>query len=293
MNEVLKQKERAAIEFLRSFERPEGYYLAFSGGKDSCVIKHLADKAGVKYRAVYHVTSVDPPELVAFIKKYHPDVEREIPRDSEGKPITMWNLIPKKGMLPTRIARYCCASLKEPGGDGMFAITGVRWAESVNRSKNQGRITLADKAAGREFADNENFTETVRGGGADKRQRRITQTARIVLQTAQNAYQPHYRLDGRGSVGIHTRGEHSVLFALRRGISPARLYRLPDGAEKRDRERVFAMAAVQENVYPRDRAYVEKARGTRLAERRSVFKRGKMLFVVDSGHKLRRTNDNV
>lgn len=164
MNEVLKQKEQAAIEFLRSFERPEGYYLAFSGGKDSCVIKHLADKAGVKYRAVYRVTSVDPPELVAFIKKYHPDVEREIPRDSEGKPITMWNLIPKKGMLPTRIARYCCASLKEPGGDGMFAITGVRWAESVNRSKNQGRITLADKAAGKEFADNENFTETVRGG---------------------------------------------------------------------------------------------------------------------------------
>lgn len=164
MNDILQEKERAAIEFLRAMERPEGYYLAFSGGKDSCVIKHLADKAGVKYRAVYRVTSVDPPELVAFIKKHHPDVEREIPRDKDGKPITMWNLIPKKGILPTRLARYCCEKLKESGGDGYMTITGVRWAESVNRSQNQGRVTLAGKAAGRKFANDPNFGETVRGG---------------------------------------------------------------------------------------------------------------------------------
>ena len=45
MNEVLKQKEQAAIEFLRSFERPEGYYLAFSGGKDSTVVSDLVMRA--------------------------------------------------------------------------------------------------------------------------------------------------------------------------------------------------------------------------------------------------------
>ena len=87
LNPFLQKKEEMAIDFLRTMERPEGYYLAFSGGKDSVVIKHLAEKAGVKFRAVYRVTSVDPPELVQFIKEKHPDVEREIPHDEEGNPM--------------------------------------------------------------------------------------------------------------------------------------------------------------------------------------------------------------
>lgn len=68
-----------AIKRLQTFEPPEGYYLAFSGGKDSVVIKTLADIAGVKYDAHYNVTSVDPPELLQFIRKYHPDVKWEFP----------------------------------------------------------------------------------------------------------------------------------------------------------------------------------------------------------------------
>lgn len=163
LNPILAEKERAAIEFLKAMERPEGYYLAFSGGKDSCVIKHLADKAGVKYKAVYHVTSVDPPELVQFIKKYHPDVEREIPHDKNGNPITMWSLIKYHKMLPTRLMRYCCHYLKESAGDGMLTITGVRWAESINRMKNQGKVTIADKEHG--LNDDPNFSLTNRGGG--------------------------------------------------------------------------------------------------------------------------------
>lgn len=42
-----------AIERLKAFEPEEGYYLAFSGGKDSVVIKELANIAGVKYDAHY------------------------------------------------------------------------------------------------------------------------------------------------------------------------------------------------------------------------------------------------
>lgn len=162
LNPILAEKERAAIEFLKAMERPEGYYLAFSGGKDSCIIKHLADKAGVKYKAVYRVTSVDPPELVRFIKEKHPDVIREIPHDKEGKPITMWSLIRKKHMLPTRIARFCCADLKETGGDGMMTITGVRWAESSNRKNNQGKVTITEKK--HSLQGDTNFQQTARGG---------------------------------------------------------------------------------------------------------------------------------
>lgn len=146
----LEQKVKKSIERLKAFEPPEGYYLAFSGGKDSVVCKALLEMSGCKYDATYRVTSVDPPELVRFIKTQHPDVKREVPRYPEtyrnpklaGKPITMWNLIPEKLMPPTRLVRYCCSSLKESGGDGRMTVTGVRWAESVNRSKSQGEVVI-------------------------------------------------------------------------------------------------------------------------------------------------------
>ena len=95
MNIYGKDKVETAIERLRTFEPPEGYHLAFSGGKDSVVVKALADMAGVKYDAHYNVTSVDPPELVQFVKTFS-DVSRDIPHDKDGNPVTMWNLIPKK-----------------------------------------------------------------------------------------------------------------------------------------------------------------------------------------------------
>lgn len=167
----LSVKVNKSIERLKAFEPPEGYYLAFSGGKDSVVCKALMKMAGVKYDAHYRVTSVDPPELVRFIRDEHPDVEREVPRyemqrgaEWEGKPITMWNLIPWKLMPPTRRVRYCCQFLKESGGDGRMTVTGVRWAESVNRVKNQGAVTIMDKTAGRELGDHPDFQLTVRGG---------------------------------------------------------------------------------------------------------------------------------
>jgi phosphoadenosine phosphosulfate reductase len=55
----------------------------------------------------------------------------------KGKPVTMWSLIPQKLLPPTRLVRYCCAVLKEPGGAGRFIATGVRWAESISRKKNR------------------------------------------------------------------------------------------------------------------------------------------------------------
>lgn len=154
----LQEKVSKSIERLRAFEPPEGYYLAFSGGKDSVVCKALLDKAGVKYDAHYRVTSVDPPELVRFIKNQHPDVHRDVPRygtrrgpEWEGKPITMWNLIPWKMMPPTRLSRYCCEHLKESGGDGRLAVTGVRWAESNSRKQNQGIVTVSSKKAAKDL----------------------------------------------------------------------------------------------------------------------------------------------
>lgn len=143
-----EDKVETAIQRLKSFEPPEGYYLAFSGGKDSQCIYHLAKMAGVKFDAHYSVTSVDPPELVRFIKEQYPDVKWEWhywPDDpkynlpnGQRRPMTMWNLIADHTIPPTRQVRYCCASLKESGGGGRLVVTGVRWAESVRRKALHG-----------------------------------------------------------------------------------------------------------------------------------------------------------
>lgn len=133
-----KDKIETAIERIQEFEPPEGYYLAFSGGKDSIVCKELLNIAGVKYDAHYNNTTVDPPELIYYIKKHHSDVTIEKP------PTTMWNLIPKKTMPPTRAVRYCCDLLKEGGGIGRFVVTGVRWAES-SRRKNSRQVVEFDR----------------------------------------------------------------------------------------------------------------------------------------------------
>lgn len=137
LNMFGKDKVEVSIERIKTFEPPEGYFLAFSGGKDSVVIKALADMAGVKYDAHYSVTSVDPPELVKFVKSFK-DVSFDRPLDKDGHQKTMWNIIPPHKMPPTRIARYCCRELKEASGEGRFVMTGVRWAESVKRSHRGG-----------------------------------------------------------------------------------------------------------------------------------------------------------
>lgn len=116
---------------LQQFEPPDGYYLAFGGGKDSLVIMDLAIKAGVRFDSHYHL-SMDPPELVMFVKQNYPDVL------IEKSGFNYWNLIVEKG-FPLRKRRWCCEYFKEHGGEGRGVITGVRWAES-SRRKNRRMV---------------------------------------------------------------------------------------------------------------------------------------------------------
>lgn len=135
MNTLLGQLDRIAIERLREFEpnalakNPNGYYLAYSGGKDSDVILDLARRSGVKFEAHHHLTTADPPEVVRHVKEQS-DVIIDKPE------LTMWQLIRKMKMPPRRNARYCCRTQKEFGNpEHAIVITGVRWDESRNRSK--------------------------------------------------------------------------------------------------------------------------------------------------------------
>lgn len=111
----LQTKINTAIERLKAFEpADEPYYLCYSGGKDSDCIRILADLAGVKHDIVHNLTTVDAPETVRYIKSI-PNVQVVTPQYS------MWQLIEKNKMPPTRLARYCCSELKEKGGKGMKA----------------------------------------------------------------------------------------------------------------------------------------------------------------------------
>ena len=119
-----------SIETLRHYE-PKGqpYYGCFSGGKDSCVIKRLAEMAEVNVVWHYNVTTIDPPELVYFIKQEHLDVIFDRPKRS------FFTAMVAKG-FPTRVGRWCCEEFKESKSPvGARLILGVRAAESPRRAK--------------------------------------------------------------------------------------------------------------------------------------------------------------
>jgi len=110
---------------------PDGFHVAFSGGKDSQVLLELVKMAGVKYTAHMQVTTIDPPELMHFVRTHYPDVVLHRPE------VNFYKLIEKKGSLPTRGVRWCCQVLKEHAGVGMVTLVGVRAAESTKRARRQ------------------------------------------------------------------------------------------------------------------------------------------------------------
>ena len=127
-------KEEIAIEFIRKYEPPEGYFLGFSGGKDSVVLYDLTVKAGVKFQAYYSLMP-DPKELIQFILRNYPNVkiikpERNIYQQVETR------------FPPHRKSRWCCDYIKEKPSTKIpliHRLLGIRGEESPNRAK-QGWI---------------------------------------------------------------------------------------------------------------------------------------------------------
>lgn len=136
----------AAEMSLRVYKQP--LVITYSGGKDSDVLLHLAGKAGIQYEVLHSLTTADAPETVRHVLDTFRRLELtgvKCDIDAHTKPdgtrSTMWNLIPRKLMPPTRWMRYCCSELKEGGAGSRFIATGVRWAESVKR-KNRGALEV-------------------------------------------------------------------------------------------------------------------------------------------------------
>jgi phosphoadenosine phosphosulfate reductase len=130
-----------AIKLLRQAQPRDGrpYYGCFSGGKDSCVIKELARLAGMPVVWHYNVTTIDPPELVRFIREKHPDVVHEKPQRG------FFTWMRTQG-FPTRRQRWCCRHLKERSAPvGCRMVFGVRAEESARRAKNWQPVTRHDR----------------------------------------------------------------------------------------------------------------------------------------------------
>ena len=111
----------------------------YSGGKDSDVLLELFKKSGVPFEVIHSLTTADAPDTVRHVKKVFEKLENEGIKATlhyptyKGKRVSMWTLIPQKGIPPTRCVRYCCQVLKESTANGRYISTGVRWSESVKR----------------------------------------------------------------------------------------------------------------------------------------------------------------
>lgn len=134
INRPLKEKITQAIALIQSLEKQalslsdSGFFVCFSGGKDSIVMDKLFQMAGVKFTRNYANVTIDPPELVQFIKREYPDTIWH----SQGKPLPL-AMADKSCGPPTRMIRWCCEKYKEQGGTGLFKAIGVRAAESPRR----------------------------------------------------------------------------------------------------------------------------------------------------------------
>lgn len=123
--ELLQKAEKIAM----NYDAENGYYLAFSGGKDSQALFHMAHLAGVKFCGHMNLTSVDPPEVIRFVKKNYPEVELIKPDKS------IFQHAVEKQILPTMRVRWCCKEYKETAGAGKVTLIGIRKAESSRRAK--------------------------------------------------------------------------------------------------------------------------------------------------------------
>lgn len=151
-------KEQKAIErikmasemSLQHYGRP--LVCTYSGGKDSDVMLELFKRSGIPFEVHNSHTTADAPQTVYHIR----DVFRELElqgikctidyhMNPDGSRTTMWNLIPKKLMPPTRLVRYCCSELKEKGCENRMIATGVRWDESTKRKNRESFEVITKK----------------------------------------------------------------------------------------------------------------------------------------------------
>ena len=120
---------RKAEGLAKMYDNDDGFFLAFSGGKDSQALYHVTKMAGVLFKGHFSPTSVDPPDLIRFIKNEYPSVEWG------HLDFSIYKRAVERRILPTMRVRWCCADFKETAGAGKVTLIGIRKEESARRAK--------------------------------------------------------------------------------------------------------------------------------------------------------------
>lgn len=186
--ELLRKAEKLAF----SYDSDNGFYLAFSGGKDSQCLYHVAKLAGVKFKAHMNLTSVDPPEVIHFVKAQYSDVELIKPNKS------IYQAAIDIGILPTKRVRWCCKEFKESAGAGKVTLIGIRHAESSRRAARQ-EVEISEK---KYSGDLEGLEVYRKARNAQKRGRKPKNNREVTIVNA----------DGERTLGC-IRGKESLLIS--------------------------------------------------------------------------------
>lgn len=159
IHDYLQKKIDDSKDVLRlAAEMSKEYYhapliITYSGGKDSDVMLQLALECLDKkdFEVLNSHTTLDAPETVYYIRDKFKELKEKgikatvrYPRYKDGSYKSIWSLILKKTLPPTRFMRYCCSELKETTTPNRFVATGVRAAESAMR---KGRDVFSVKGA--------------------------------------------------------------------------------------------------------------------------------------------------
>lgn len=169
--QLLQKAEKIAL----SYDQEDGFYLAFSGGKDSQALLHIAQLAGVKFRAHMNLTSVDPPEVIRFVRTNYKEVELIKPHKS------IFRIAVEKQILPTQRVRWCCAEYKEMAGAGKVTLIGIRHKESSRRAK-RNEVEISNH----KFSGNLDDLEEYRQVQKAKRARRRSKKDGVNITNADN-----------------------------------------------------------------------------------------------------------
>lgn len=119
----LEHKIERAIRLIRAVNRVSSVIIAYSGGKDSDILRFLCKMANVPYTLIYNSTTIDPPFTISRNISLGAKIVR--PRYS------FFDLIRRHG-LPNIQRRFCCSKLKE-GYISPRLLLGVRASESNKR----------------------------------------------------------------------------------------------------------------------------------------------------------------
>lgn len=121
----LEHKVKRAVRIIRSVNRVSDVIIAYSGGKDSDVIRILCKEAKVPYTLVYNNTTIDPP----FTLSRNISLGAQIIQPK----YTFLQLIERKG-IPSLSRRFCCQELKEKYIAPRLLL-GIRANESAKRTQ--------------------------------------------------------------------------------------------------------------------------------------------------------------